>query len=170
MGTEQIGAVQSVDDSRQVSRAYVRELYNRPLLDLIHEAQQVHRKFHNPQEVQLCRLLSVKTGGCPEDCSYCPQSAHYETGVESQPMLSVEAVRAAAERARRDGATRFCMGAAWRHVRNGAEFDRVLDMVRVVKDLGLEACATLGMLDARQAQRLKEAGLDAYNHNLDTSE
>jgi biotin synthase len=148
----------------------VRELHDSPLFVLLDRAREVHRKFHRSGEVQLCRLLSVKTGGCPEDCSYCPQSAHYETGVGRQPMLSVEQVRASAERARLDGATRFCMGAAWRHVRDGAEFDRVLDMVRVVKDLGLEACATLGMLDARQAQRLKEAGLDAYNHNLDTSE
>jgi biotin synthase len=148
----------------------VRELHDSPLFVLLDRAREVHRQFHRSGEVQLCRLLSVKTGGCPEDCSYCPQSAHYETGVGRQPMLSVEQVRAAAERARSDGATRFCMGAAWRHVRDGAEFDRVLDMVRAVKGLGLEACATLGMLDASQAQRLKEAGLDAYNHNLDTSE
>jgi len=150
--------------------AEVRALHDLPLFELIDRARGVHRRFHRSGEVQLCRLLSVKTGGCPEDCAYCPQSAHYETGVGRQPMLSVEQVRAAAERARQDGATRFCMGAAWRHVRDGAEFDRVIDMVRAVKDLGLEACATLGMLDARQAQRLKDAGLDAYNHNLDTSE
>jgi biotin synthase len=134
--------------------AEVRALHDLPLFELIDRARAVHRRFHRSGEVQLCRLLSVKTGGCPEDCAYCPQSAHYETGVGRQPMLSVEQVRAAAERARQDGATRFCMGAAWRHVRDGAEFDRVIDMVRVVKDLGLEACATLGMLDARQAQRL----------------
>jgi len=150
--------------------AEVRALHDLPLFELIDRARGVHRRFHRSGEVQLCRLLSVKTGGCPEDCAYCPQSAHYETGVGRQPMLSVEQVRESAERARRDGATRFCMGAAWRHVRDGAEFDRVVDMVRAVKDLGLEACATLGMLDARQAQRLKDAGLDAYNHNLDTSE
>jgi biotin synthase len=120
--------------------------------------------------VQLCRLLSVKTGGCPEDCAYCPQSAHYQTDVEREPLLSVEQVVSAARRAREQGASRFCMGAAWRNVRDGAEFDRVLEMVTAVKDLGLEACATLGMLNERQAVRLKQAGLTAYNHNLDTSE
>ena len=148
----------------------VRALYGLPLFALIDRAREVHRRHHRSGEVQLCRLLSVKTGGCPEDCAYCPQSAHYQTGVGRQPMLGVEQVRAAAEQARADGATRFCMGAAWRHVRDGAEFDRVIEMVRAVKELGLEACATLGMLDASQARRLKEAGLDAYNHNLDTSE
>ncbi len=145
-------------------------LYESPLFSLIDRARAVHRLWHQSGEVQLCRLLSVKTGGCPEDCAYCPQSAHYESGVERQPLLSVEQVRLAAQRAREDGATRFCMGAAWRNVRDGAEFDRVLEMVRVVKGLGLEACATLGMLNADQALRLKAAGLDAYNHNLDTSE
>ena len=148
----------------------VRQLYGSPLFGLIDRAREVHRRCHRSGEVQLCRLLSVKTGGCPEDCAYCPQSAHYKTDVEREPLLSVEQVTAAARRAREDGATRFCMGAAWRNVRDGAEFDRVLDMVRAVKDLGLEACATLGMLSAGQALRLKEAGLDAYNHNLDTSE
>ena len=112
----------------------------------------------------MCRLLSVKTGGCPEDCSYCPQSAHYDTGVGRQPMLSVEQVRAAAAQARADGATRFCMGAAWRNVRDGAEFDRVLEMVREVKGLGLEACATLGMLNASQAQRLKDQDIPLPAH------
>ena len=150
--------------------AEVRELHDLPLFELVDRARDVHRRHHRSGEVQLCRLLSVKTGGCPEDCSYCPQSAHYDTGVGRQPMLSVEQVRAAAQQARADGATRFCMGAAWRNVRDGAEFDRVLEMVRAVKGLGLEACATLGMLNESQAQRLKEAGLDAYNHNLDTSE
>ncbi len=148
----------------------VRELYTTPLFSLIDRAREVHRRWHRSGEVQLCRLLSVKTGGCPEDCAYCPQSAHYKTEVEREPLLSVERVVTAARQAREDGATRFCMGAAWRNVRDGAEFDRVLEMVRSVKELGLEACATLGMLSADQAVRLKQAGLDAYNHNLDTSE
>jgi biotin synthase len=119
--------------------------------------------------VQLCTLLSVKTGGCPEDCAYCPQSSHYETEVGPEKMLDVPAVLAAAKTAREHGSTRFCMGAAWREVKDGPAFDRVVDMVRGVKALGLEACCTLGMLTEDQAQRLKEAGLDAYNHNLDTS-
>jgi len=148
----------------------VRELYSSPLFELIDRARQVHRQWQKSGEVQLCRLLSVKTGGCPEDCAYCPQSAHYQTDVEREPLLSVEQVVTAARRAREQGASRFCMGAAWRNVRDGAEFDRVLEMVTAVKDLGLEACATLGMLNERQAVRLKQAGLTAYNHNLDTSE
>jgi biotin synthase len=119
--------------------------------------------------VQLCTLLSVKTGGCPEDCAYCPQSSHHDTAVKGERMLSVQDVRAAAGRAKDNGATRFCMGAAWREVKDGDAFERVLEMVREVKGLGLEACVTLGMLDADQAKRLKAAGLDAYNHNLDTS-
>lgn len=145
-------------------------LYQLPLFELLDRARDVHRRWQASSEVQLCRLLSVKTGGCPEDCAYCPQSAHYETGVEREPLLSVERVVEAARRAREQGATRFCMGAAWRQVRDGAEFDRVLQMVSEVKGLGLEACATLGMLDESQAQRLKHAGLTAYNHNVDTSQ
>jgi biotin synthase len=146
------------------------DLYTSPLFALIDRAREVHRRWHRSGEVQLCRLLSVKTGGCPEDCAYCPQSAHYKTAVEREPLLSVAHVLEQAQQARADGATRFCMGAAWRSVRDGAEFDSVIEMVRGVKALGLEACATLGMLNAQQAVRLKEAGLDAYNHNLDTSE
>jgi biotin synthase len=119
--------------------------------------------------VQLCTLLSVKTGGCPEDCSYCSQSSHYKTPVKGEAMLKVDDVLAAARRAKEQGATRFCMGAAWREVKDGPAFERVLEMVRGVKDLGLEACVTLGMLNEAQAQKLKDAGLDAYNHNLDTS-
>jgi biotin synthase len=124
---------------------------------------------HGSDEVQLCTLLSVKTGGCPEDCAYCPQSSHYETEVGPEKMLDVDAVLDAARRAREGGSTRFCMGAAWREVKDGPAFDRVLDMVRGVKSIGLEACCTLGMLSEEQAAKLKEAGLDAYNHNLDTS-
>src|SRR5512132_649179 len=135
----------------------------------MYRAQTVHRQHHKPDEVQLCTLLSVKTGGCPEDCSYCPQSAHYETDVSAERSLDVGEVLGAARRAREAGATRFCMGAAWREVKNGPAFDRVLSMVREVKGMGLEACVTLGMLNDEQAQKLKEAGLDAYNHNLDTS-
>ncbi|MGK3962425.1 biotin synthase BioB [Sorangium sp. So ce118] len=144
-------------------------LHDLPLFELIDRARSVHRASHGEHEVQLCTLLSVKTGGCPEDCAYCPQSSHYETEVGPERMLDVGAVLAAAERARAGGSTRFCMGAAWREVKEGPAFERVLDMVRGVKELGLEACCTLGMLTDDQARRLKEAGLDAYNHNLDTS-
>lgn len=151
------------------TRAEVHAVYGRPLLELIFQAQQVHRRFHSPEEVQLCRLLSIKTGGCPEDCAYCPQSARYDTGVEAGALMSVESVRREAQQARAGGATRFCMGAAWREVRDGKDFERVLEMVREVAALGMEVCCTLGMLNARQAQRLAEAGLTAYNHNLDTS-
>jgi len=140
-----------------------------PLLDLVHRAQGVHREHFGDNKVQLCSLLSVKTGGCPEDCAYCPQAARYHTGVEAEPLMEVGEVLSAARKARAAGATRFCMGAAWREVKDGAQFERVLEMVRGVKQLGMEACCTLGMLTGDQARRLKEAGLDAYNHNLDTS-
>lgn len=149
--------------------ALAKELYELPLFELIDRARTIHREFHRSNEVQLCTLLSVKTGGCPENCAYCPQSAHYETGVERQALLDVEEVLTAARRAKEHGATRFCMGAAWREVRDGEPFERVLRMVRGVKELGLEACCTLGMLQPHQAVALKEAGLDAYNHNIDTS-
>jgi biotin synthase len=145
-------------------------LHQLPLFELLDRARAVHLRCHPAGEVQLCQLLSIKTGGCPEDCAYCPQSAHYSTDVKREPLLAVDDVLNAARGAKERGATRFCMGAAWRHVKDGAEFDRVLDMVRGVKSLGLEACVTLGMLSASQAERLKAAGLDAYNHNLDTSE
>ncbi len=144
-------------------------LHDLPLMELVYRAQSVHRQFHAPDEVQLCTLLSVKTGGCAEDCGYCPQSSKHEGGVESERMLDAEHVIAAARRAKESGSTRFCMGAAWREVKDGPAFDRVLDMVRGVKELGLEACTTLGMLTDVQAKQLKDAGLDAYNHNLDTS-
>jgi biotin synthase len=150
-------------------REEVRALYDRPLLPLLDEARRVHLANHPDNEVQLCTLLSVKTGGCPEDCSYCPQSSHYETKVDAEKMLDVNDVIASARRAKELGSTRFCMGAAWREVKDGPAFDRVLRMVREVKDLGLEACVTLGMVNEDQAKRLAEAGLDAYNHNLDTS-
>jgi len=149
--------------------AETRAIYELPLFELLDRARAVHVRFHPKDEVQLCTLLSVKTGGCPEDCSYCPQSSKYETEVVPEKMLDVQAVLSAATRAKEQGATRFCMGAAWREVKEGAAFDRVLEMVRGVKGMGLEACVTLGMLNEAQAQRLKAAGLDAYNHNLDTS-
>ncbi|HLI33739.1 MAG TPA: biotin synthase BioB [Terriglobia bacterium] len=150
-------------------REEIRAIYHQPLLELIFQAQQIHRQFHQPGEVQLCRLLSIKTGGCPEDCAYCPQSAHYHTEVKPGALMSVEEVRRAAEKARDEGATRFCMGAAWREVRDGRDFENVLAMVREVASLGMEVCCTLGMLNEHQARRLAEAGLTAYNHNLDTS-
>jgi biotin synthase len=143
--------------------------YHKPLMELIFEAHEVHRKHHDPTDIQRCTLLSIKTGGCPEDCSYCPQSAHYDTGLEKQRLLPLDDVRQAVKNAKANGAQRFCMGAAWRNVKDGPDFDRVLDMVRIVKEENLEACVTLGMMNLKQAQRLKEAGLDAYNHNLDTS-
>jgi biotin synthase len=149
--------------------AEVRAIHDLPLLTLVHRAQTVHREHFGDNKVQLCSLLSVKTGGCPEDCAYCPQAARYQTGVAAEPLMEVEDVLASARKAREAGATRFCMGAAYREVKDGPHFDRILEMVRGVKWLGLEACCTLGMLSADQARRLKEAGLDAYNHNLDTS-
>jgi len=149
--------------------AQAQALYQKPLMDLIFEAHQVHRLHHNPTEIQKCTLLSIKTGGCQEDCSYCPQSAHYDTGLEREKLVPLEKVRQAVKEAKAQGAQRFCMGAAWRNVKDGPEFDRVLDMVRIVKQEDLEACVTLGMLNEKQAERLKEAGLDAYNHNLDSS-
>jgi len=151
------------------TRDEIRSIYQLPLPELIFQAQLAHRKFHQPEEVQLCRLLSIKTGGCPEDCAYCSQSAHYDTGVGREPLMNTRDVLAAAIRAKDQGATRFCMGAAWRQVVDGKDFDRVLEMVRCVAALKLEVCCTLGMLTESQARRLKEAGLTAYNHNLDTS-
>lgn len=147
----------------------VQALYDLPLPRLIRQAQAVHEAHHSPEEVQLCTLLSVKTGGCAEDCAYCPQSSKYETTVDPQRMLKVDEVLDSARRAREAGATRFCMGAAWREVKEGPAFDAVLSMVRGVRELGMEACVTLGMLTEAQAQRLADAGLTAYNHNLDTS-
>lgn len=147
----------------------LRALHDAAITDLIYQAQGVHRRYHPSDEIQRCTLLSIKTGACPEDCGYCPQSAHYDTGLTREGLIDVDAALESAARARQGGATRFCMGAAWREVRDGAQFDRVLEMVRGVRQLGLEACCTLGMLNASQAERLAEAGLTAYNHNLDTS-
>ncbi len=146
----------------------IRVLYDLSFPELMFRAQTVHRRFHDPKQVQLCTLLSIKTGGCPEDCSYCPQSVRYQTEVEAEALLPVEDVLAAARQAHDAGSTRFCMGAAWRKVRDNTDFDNVLAMVRGVRALGMEACCTLGMLEPDQATRLAEAGLTAYNHNLDT--
>jgi biotin synthase len=151
------------------TREEIRRIYRQPLPDLLFSAQQLHREFHDPKRVQFCRLLSVKTGGCPEDCAYCPQSAHYSTDVARGGLLPIEEVTEFAERARSEGATRFCMGAAWRQVHDGGDFEHILEMVRRVAQLGMEVCCSLGMLDDTQAQRLADAGLTAYNHNLDTS-
>ena len=146
------------------------KIYNLPLLELVYEASTIHREFHEPNEVQVCTLLSVKTGGCPEDCGYCPQAARYHTAVEAQKLLSVQAVVSEAENAKIAGSTRFCMGAAWREVKDNADFDNVLEMIRQVSDMGLEVCGTLGMATEVQLQKMKAAGLHAYNHNVDTSE
>lgn len=148
----------------------ITDIYNTPLMELIYRAQTVHREYHETGEVQVCTLLSIKTGGCSEDCAYCPQSARYNTGVDNQKLMPKEMILAAAERAKEAGSTRFCMGAAWRSARQNKDFDEVLDVVSGVADLGLEVCATLGMLTDDQAAKLKEAGLYAYNHNLDSSE
>jgi biotin synthase len=147
----------------------VRALYDLPLTELVFRAQSVHRQHHKPDAVQLCTLLSIKTGGCPEDCGYCSQSARHEKKMDAQPLMDEATVLEAAARARDAGATRFCMGAAWRNAKGGEQFERVLRMVRGVRELGMEACVTLGMLNEEQAQALKQAGLSAYNHNLDTS-
>ena len=146
-----------------------KSIYSLPLPELMFRAALVHRENRDYRDVQRCALLSIKTGGCPEDCTYCSQSAHYDSPVERVPLMTVEEVREKAEAAKASGATRFCMGAAWRSPKDGPEFDRVLDMVRVVRGLDMEACVTLGMLTNSQAERLKDAGLTAYNHNLDSS-
>ncbi len=170
-----MSAATTVDGSAVAERAGTRwtvaaieALFALPFADLIHRAQQVHRAHHTPNAVQLSTLLSIKTGGCPEDCGYCPQAARYHTGVVDEPMLDVERVRAAARAAKAAGATRFCMGAAWRGPKQ-RDLDPVLAMVRAVKDEGLETCCTLGMLKEGQAEQLRAAGLDFYNHNLDTA-
>ena len=148
----------------------IKSIYNKPLLELMYEAATIHRTYNNTGEVQVCTLLSVKTGGCPEDCAYCPQAARYNTGVKVHKLLQYDEVISKANEAKQSGSTRFCMGAAWREVRNNSDFDKVLDMVKGVNQLGLEVCCTMGMLTEEQAEKLKEAGLYAYNHNLDTSE
>jgi len=152
------------------TREEISEIYNTPVLELIYQAASVHRQFHDAQEVQVCTLLSVKTGGCPEDCAYCPQAARYHTDVKVQRLMEVNEVLEKASEAKEAGSTRFCMGAAWREVRDNKDFDKVIDMVKGVNAMGMEVCCTLGMLTHEQAVKLKQAGLYAYNHNLDTSE
>src|SRR5450432_2599479 len=147
----------------------ISELYHTPLLELIYKAATVHREYQQTGEVQVCTLLSIKTGGCPEDCAYCPQAARYNTGVNVQALMKKEEVLQYAQKAKNAGSTRFCMGAAWREVRDNKDFDRVLDMVKGVNEMGMEVCCTLGMLNEEQAHKLADAGLYAYNHNLDTS-
>ena len=147
----------------------ITNIYNTPLLDLIFRAASVHREYNETGEVQVCTLLSIKTGGCPEDCAYCPQAARYNTGVNVQALMQKKEVLEYAAKAKAAGSTRFCMGAAWREVRDNKDFDRVLEMVKGVNELGMEVCCTLGMLNEDQAKKLADAGLHAYNHNLDTS-
>jgi len=144
-------------------------LYNKPLLELVFEAATIHRQFHNPREVQMSSLLSIKTGGCSEDCGYCPQAARYNTGLEAHKLMTVDSVIEQAKNAKANGSSRLCMGAAWREVRDNKDFDSVVEMVQAVNDLDMEVCCTLGMMNEDQAKRLKNAGLFAYNHNLDTS-
>jgi biotin synthase len=147
----------------------VKDIYNQPLLELVYKAATIHREYNDTGEVQVCTLLSIKTGGCPEDCAYCPQAARYNTDVNVQALMKKEEVLEYAKKAKAAGSTRFCMGAAWREVRDNRDFDRVVEMVKGVNELGMEVCCTLGMLNEHQAQKLAEAGLYAYNHNLDTS-
>jgi len=145
------------------------ELYNKPLLELVFEAATIHRQFHNPREVQMSSLISIKTGGCSEDCGYCPQAARYNTDVDVHKLMTVESVIEQAKNAKENGSSRLCMGAAWREVRDNKDFDNVVEMVSAVNNLGMEVCCTLGMMNEDQAKRLKNAGLFAYNHNLDSS-
>lgn len=152
------------------TREEILEIYNQPLMDLLYRAASVHRKNHDPNTVQVSTLISIKTGGCPEDCGYCPQAARYHTAIEGNDLMSVQKVKAQALRAKAGGSSRVCMGAAWRNVKDGPEFESVLEMVRTINKLDMEVCCTLGMLTENQAKRLAEAGLYAYNHNLDTSE
>ncbi len=146
------------------------QIYNQPLMELLYKAATIHREYHDPNTVQVSTLLSIKTGGCPEDCGYCPQAARYHTDIEGNDLMSVSHVKAQALRAKQSGSSRVCMGAAWRNVKDGEEFDQVLEMVRTINKLDMEVCCTLGMITENQAKRLAEAGLYAYNHNLDTSE
>ncbi|MTG97583.1 MULTISPECIES: biotin synthase BioB [Myroides] len=152
------------------TKQQIEQIYNMPLLELVYTAASVHRAYHPKNEVQISTLLSIKTGGCPEDCSYCGQAARYHTDIKVQRLLPTETVLAHAKKAKQAGSSRFCMAAAWREVRDNKDFDRVIDMVKGVNELGLEVCCTLGMLTESQALRLQQAGLYAYNHNLDTSE
>jgi biotin synthase len=159
----------SADIRHDWTKEEISEIYHTPVLELVYRAASIHRAYQDTGEVQVCTLLSIKTGGCPEDCAYCPQAARYHTGVEVQSLMKTEEVLASAKKAQEAGSTRFCMGAAWREVRDNRDFDRVLEMVKAVNEMGMEVCCTLGMLTESQARKLQEAGLYAYNHNLDTS-
>ena len=152
------------------TKAEILDIYNTPLMELLYQAATIHREHHDPNTVQVSTLLSIKTGGCPEDCGYCPQAARYHTNIEGNDLMTVNQVKAQALRAKSSGSSRVCMGAAWRNVKDGKEFDQVLEMVRTINKLDMEVCCTLGMITENQAQRLAEAGLYAYNHNLDSSE
>lgn len=156
-------------EKENISLSEVEALYRKPFMDLVYDAASVHRENHNPGEMQMCTLLSIKTGGCTEDCKYCSQSIHNNAELEKEILMKTDEVLEQARKAKEAGSTRFCMGAAWPRVLDGRAFDRVCDMVKGVSDMGMEACVTLGMLTEEQALRLKEAGLTAYNHNLDTS-
>ena len=148
----------------------LRDIHDMPLLELVFRAATVHRKHHDPRKVQVSSLLSVKTGGCPEDCAYCPQAARYNTDVDVHKMLDPRIVVGRAKKAKEAGASRMCLGAAWREVRDNRDFDKVIDMVKGIRELNMEVCCTLGMLNEEQAKKLDEAGVYAYNHNIDTSE
>lgn len=152
------------------TRAEILAVYNKPLLELVYEAATVHRQYHKPGEVQVSSLLSIKTGGCAEDCAYCPQAARYQTNIKVHKLMSIDEVNRASDNAKAGGASRMCLGAAWREVRDNKDFDKVLEMVKTINDKGMEVCCTLGMLTEEQAQKLADAGLYAYNHNIDTSE
>jgi biotin synthase len=169
-GPNKKATIEMSDIRSNWTRNEILEVYNTPLLELIFNAAAMHRKHNTGSEVQVSSLISIKTGGCPEDCGYCPQAARYNTGLDAQKLMSVEQVTEYAERAKAGGASRVCMGAAWREVRDNRDFDRVIDMVKAVNSMDMEVCCTLGMLNEDQAQRLADAGLYAYNHNLDTSE
>lgn len=157
-------------ETKKWTRDKVVALYNKPVMDLLYEAASVHRQHHDPNKVQVSTLVSIKTGGCPEDCGYCPQAARYHTDVEAEGLMGIDKVKAQALRAKASGSSRICMGAAWRNVKDGPEFDQVLEMVRSLNKMDIEVCCTLGMITENQAQRLSEAGLYAYNHNIDSSE
>ena len=161
--------MKNLDQKNNWTLEELKAKYSLPFNDLLWEAHQIHRKYHDPNKVQISTLMSVKTGGCPEDCKYCSQSIRYDTGIELEKTLSLEEVLKQAKEAKKNGASRFCMGAAWRNL-NNSNLGKMVDMVKGVKELGLESCVTLGMLTSDQAQTLKDAGLDYYNHNLDTSE
>ncbi len=161
--------MKNLDQKNNWTLEELKAKYSLPFNDLLWEAHQIHRKYHDPNKVQISTLMSVKTGGCPEDCKYCSQSIRYDTGIELEKTLSLEEVLKQAKEAKKNGASRFCMGAAWRNL-NNSNLGKMVDMVKGVKELGLESCVTLGMITSDQAQTLKDAGLDYYNHNLDTSE